>query len=282
VRRSLGLAAVALLVSGILGLPVPAEATPSSVPVQVLAINDLHGRISLTSGAESRLVTGPGPDGVVGKGPSGGNDDVITRVGGGVNLATIVQRQQTAFRREAGGSAASFLVSAGDIIGKSPQVSARYKDEPAIEVANALGMDVSAVGDDELSRGTQELLRISAATDGRNSDDVTACQGVKVGVNGCFGKGPHAFSGAKYTYLAANVISRRTGRPLLPPYEVLFTPTGTRLGLIGVVTPTAPKLVAPQRLDEVDIVDEAQAVNRYTRELRAQGVQAIGVLMHEL
>ena len=34
------------------------------VPVQLLAMNDFHGRISLTSGGDSELVTDPGPDGV--------------------------------------------------------------------------------------------------------------------------------------------------------------------------------------------------------------------------
>ena len=34
-------------------------------------------------------------------------------------------------------------------------------------------------------------------------------------------------------------------------------------------------------LGDVEIVDEADTVNRYVPELRGQGVQAIGVLMHE-
>lgn len=278
-RRSLVVLGLALTALGATAPPV--AATPRTVPVQVLAINDLHGRISLTQGNESRLVTGPGPDGVYGKGAADVSDDEVTRVGGAANIATTIDRLQSDYRRQAGGAAASFLVSAGDIIGASPAVSGDYRDEPSIEVANALGVDVSTVGDDEFSRGTQELLRLSGATDGQESDDVTACQGVTAGTDGCFGTGEHAFGGANFPYLAANVVSRRTGEPILPPYQVLFTSTGFRVALIGVVTPRTPNLVPAEGLGDVEIRDEADTVNRYVRELQAQGIQAIGVLMHD-
>jgi 5'-nucleotidase len=279
VRRS-------LVVLGLIAIPLvaatpPAVAGPTTVPVQILAINDLHGRISLTQGNESRLVTGPGPDGVYGKNSSGVSDDEVTRVGGAANIATTVKHLQSDFRDLAGGAAASFLVSGGDIIGASPPLSADYRDEPSIEVANALGVDVSTVGDDEFSQGTQALLRMSGATDGQNSDDVTACQGVTAGSDGCFGTGEHAFAGANYPYLAANVVSRRTGEPILPPYQILYTPTGYRVAFIGVVTPKTPEKVPVDGLGDVEIRDEADTVNRYVREIRAQGVQAIGVLMHD-
>ena len=278
-RRSV--VVLGLIATSLVAATPAAVAAPTTVPVQILAINDLHGRISLTQGNESRLVTGPGPDGVYGKNSSGVSDDEVTRVGGAANIATTVTKLQSDFRALAGGAAASFLVSGGDIIGASPPVSGDYRDEPSIEVANALGVDVSTVGDDEFSQGTQALLRLSGATDGQNSDDVTACQGVTAGSDGCFGTGEHAFGGANYPYLAANVVSRRTGEPILPPYQILYTPTGYRVAFIGVVTPRTPELVPPEGLGDIEIRDEADTVNRYARELRAQGIQAIGVLMHD-
>ena len=278
-RRSL--VVLGLIGTSLVAATPPAVAAPTTVPVQILAINDLHGRISLTQGNESRLVTGPGPDGVYGKNSSGVSDDEVTRVGGAANIATTVKDLQSDFRDLAGGAAASFLVSAGDIIGASPPPSADYRDEPSIEVANALGVDVSTVGDDEFSQGTQQLLRLSGATDGQNSDDVTACQGVTAGSDGCFGTGDHAFTGANYPYLAANVVSRATGQPILPPYQILYTPTGYRVAFIGVVTPKTPEKVPVDGLGDVEIRDEADTVNRYVRELRGQGIQAIGVLMHD-
>lgn len=278
-RRSL--VVLGLIATSLVAATPPAVAAPTTVPVQILAINDLHGRISLTQGNESRLVTGPGPDGVYGKNSSGVSDDEVTRVGGAANIATTVKDLQSDFRDLAGGAAASFLVSGGDVIGASPPLSADYRDEPSIEIANALGVDVSTVGDDEFSQGTQQLLRLSGATDGQNSDDVTACQGVTAGSDGCFGTGEHAFTGANYPYLAANVVSRSTGQPILPPYQILYTPTGYRVAFIGVVTQKTPEKVPVEGLGDVEIRDEADTVNRYVRELRGQGVQAIGVLMHD-
>jgi 5'-nucleotidase len=145
-----------------------------------------------------------------------------------------------------------------------------------------MGLDVSSVGNHEFDRGTQELRRISAATDGTYTDDVTACEGVTVGVDGCFGNGDgHDFHGADFPYLAANVISKATHQPMLPPYQVFRTPANQKIALIGVVTDTTPTIVSPQGIEDVTFIDEAEAVNTWVPILQAQGVQAIGVLVHE-
>ena len=256
-------------------------AAPRDVPVQLVAMNDIHGRISLTTGGDSQLVTAPGPDGVFGPDASGVSDDVVTEVGGSANVAATVQRLQGAFRQEFGGSSASFFVGAGDLMGASPFESSVFKDEPTIEVLNAIGLDVSSVGNHEFDRGTDELRRISAATDGEFTDDVAACDGVTPGVDGCFGEADHAFTGAHFSYLAANVVSRKTGEPMLPPYQVFFTARGERVALIGVVTNTTPTIVSPTGITDVEFLDEADAVNRWVPELRKAGVEAIGVLIHE-
>jgi 5'-nucleotidase len=249
--------------------------------VQLVAMNDFHGRISLTTGGDSQLVTAPGPDGVFGENELGESDDVVVEVGGSANVAATVQRLQAEFRKESRGSAASFFVGAGDLISASPFESSVFKDEPTIEVLNAMGLDVSSVGNHEFDRGTEELRRISAATDGTFTDDVAACDGVTVGVDGCFGEGEHAFTGAEFPYLAANVLDRDTGEPMLPPYQVFSTPTGHRVALIGVVTETTPTIVSPTGITDVEFVDEADAVNHWVPILQADGIEAIGVLMHE-
>jgi 5'-nucleotidase len=277
--------AVAVAASVVVGAPASADVAPNSEPVQVLAINDLHGRLARTVDDESTLATGPGPDGVFGADATGQSDDAFAQVGGAMHIGTLVEELRTSFRRDAAGSAASFLVGAGDLIGTSPPESGSYRDEPTIEVLNAMGMDVSVVGNNEFDRGTDELRRISAATDGQYSDDVTACQGVTAGVDGCFGEGEHAFTGANFPYLAANVVSRETGEPMLPPYQVLFTPRGVRLALIGVVLESTPsgrrdEPIDPQVIADVSFLDEAETVNRYVPEMRADGIEAIGVLVH--
>ena len=274
------LLAIALVAAAVVGVPPVASAAPPGIePVQVLAINDFHGRLSRTTGVESRLATGPGPDGVFGT-TGGGSDDIVTQVGGAAHMATLVEELQTAYRRDAGGSAASFLVGVGDLIGESPPESGTYKDEPTVEVLNAIGLDVAAVGNHEFDVGLQELRRLSAATDGHFGDDVTACQGVTPGVNGCFGQGEHAFRGTDFPYLAANVVSRQTGESVLPPYEILSTARGVRLALIGVVRESTSTSGRPETLGDVEFLEEADAVNRLLPELQDQGIQAIGVLLH--
>jgi 5'-nucleotidase len=267
-----GVVAAALVIATPL---VAAAAPPNDVTVQLLAMNDFHGRISDTTGRDSEL-TDPGPDGAYGT-----PDDVVLSVGGSANVATTVHRMQAAFDESTQGPHDSFFVGAGDLISASTFESSIFKDEPTIEVLNAIGLDASAVGNHEFDRGTGELRRISAATDGEYTDDVTACEGVTPGVDGCFGEGEHVFSGADFPYLAANVVSKETGEPMLPPYQVFQTPAHTRVALIGVVTETTPTIVTPAGIQDVTFLDEADAVNKWVPELQAQGVQAIGVLVHE-
>jgi 5'-nucleotidase len=282
VRRSrLSLAAALAVASSALlvGVPAVADAAPKpkpDVPVQLIAMNDFHGRIENTAGADSQQITAPGPDGTYGT-----KDDEVSIVGGAANVAATVEQLQAQFRAASGEKSGSYFVGAGDLISASPFASSVFKDEPTIEVLDAMGLDASSVGNHEFDRGTEELRRISAATDGTYTDDVTACQGITPGVDGCFGDGEHAFDGADFPYLAANVVSTETGRPMLPPYQVFDIPGGKKVALIGVVTKTTPTIVSPDGVADVEFTAEAEAVNKYVPELRRRGVEAIGVLVHE-
>jgi 5'-nucleotidase len=219
----------------IVGLPTVADAAPKpklDIPVQLIAMNDFHGRIQNTTGGDAQQVTAPGPDGVYGT-----SDDVSTTVGGAANVASTVQQARASFRAQNGASAASYFVGAGDLISASPFESSVYKDEPTIEVLNAMGLDVSSVGNHEFDRGTDGLYRVSAATDGQYTDDVAACEGVTPNVDGCWtdstGK---PFHGTDFPYLAANVVDKTTKQPILPPYQVFDVAGGKKVALIGVVT----------------------------------------------
>src|SRR4051794_4913709 len=248
---------------------------PTDVTVQLLTMNDFHGRISDTTGSSSQL-TDPGPDGAYGTA-----DDVVLTVGGSANVATTVHTLQSSFDGSTQGPHTSFFVGAGDLVSASTFESSIFKDEPTLEILDAMGLDASSVGNHEFDRGTQELRRISAATDGTYADDVTACEGVTPGVDGCFGEGEHSFTGADFPYLAANVVDKTTKEPMLPPYEVFKTPANQRFALIGVVTKTTPTIVSPNGVANVEFIDEADAVNTWVPVLQKQGIQAIGVLIHE-
>ena len=277
-------AALAVATSAVLvAAPTVASAAPKPpVPVQIIAMNDFHGRIQLTSGNDALWVTDPGSDGLYGTA-----DDKTETVGGAANVAATVEKLQTSFRSENGASAASYFVGAGDLISASPFVSSTFKDEPTVEVLNAMGLDASSVGNHEFDRGTQELRRISGATDGSYTDDVTACPETLngapfvAGTDGCFGTDEHAFHGTDFPYLAANVVSRETGQPMLPPYQIFDAGDGQRIGLIGVVTKDTPNIVSPAGIADVQFIDEADAINYWTPRLIRQGIKAIGVLIHE-
>jgi 5'-nucleotidase len=276
-RLSLAAALAAATSAAIVAVPGTAFAAPKDVTVQLLAMNDFHGRITPQANpGDGALATSPGEDDKYGT-----PDDSTITVGGAPQIAATVQRLQSSFYDTVDGPKDSLFVGAGDLISASPFESSVYKDEPTIETLNAMGLDVSSVGNHEFDRGTQELRRISAATDGTYTDDVTACEGVTPGVDGCFGEGEHAFTGADFPYLAANVVDQTTKEPMLPPYQVFKTPANQRFALIGVVTKTTPTIVSPDGVADVEFIDEAEAVNAWVPVLQKQGIQAIGVLIHE-
>ncbi|HEY0508655.1 MAG TPA: bifunctional UDP-sugar hydrolase/5'-nucleotidase [Blastococcus sp.] len=286
-RLSLVVALALTTTAAVIAAPTVASAAPDDTSVQILAMNDFHGRISPQNGGDGQLLTtgvGPGPDG-----KAGTSDDGTELVGGAAYIAATVQQQQAAFSTDP--NAASYFVGAGDLISASPFNSSVFKDEPTIEVLNAMGLDVSSVGNHEFDRGQQELRRISAATDtyeAAHGGTVRACDGITAGEDGCFGVGDHAFEGADFPYLAANVVrgTAIADAPILPPYQLLTAGDGKRVALIGVVTRDTPNIVSPEGIQGLTFLDEAATINHYADILTDPAfpdgaVNAIGVLVHE-
>lgn len=72
----------------------------------------------------------------------------------------------------------------------------------------------------------------------------------------------------------------RAGRPIHPPYLIRqYGPV--KVAVIGAATRTTPTIVSPDGVAGLRFEDEATAVNRTVGELRAQGIEAIVVVMHE-
>jgi 5'-nucleotidase len=238
--RTLALAITTLLVAA-----GPAQAhghhdkrhKPRSVDVQLLSINDFHGNL-----APPGTLTLPG--GV--RTPAGGAEYLATHIG-----ALRAQNPNT------------LVVSAGDNIGASPLVSGLFHDEPTIEAFNAMGVDISSVGNHEFDEGSAELLRMQ---DGGCHPD------------GCFGG--DGFDGADFDYLAGNVVDDDTGKTLFRPYEIRRV-GGVKVGFIGVVLKDTPTIVTPSGVAGLTFGDEADAINTYTAKLKKKGVKAIVVLMHQ-
>jgi 5'-nucleotidase len=158
----------------------------------------------------------------------------------------------------------TIFVAAGDLIGASPFLSAMFHDEPTIESLSMMGLSLSAVGNHEFDEGKTELLRMQNG--GCHPTD------------GC--QGPHPFKGATFNYLAASTIDTQSGQPILPAYEIKEF-SGIPVAFIGLTLKNTPKLVSPPGVAGLEFRDEAETVNRLVPELKARGVEAIVVLIHE-
>lgn len=237
--RTIRLGLLTLL--ALLVLPAVAAAKPD-VEVQLLGSNDFHGHLESTT---------PGtiaPDPASPRVPAGGAEYLATH---------LRQAEQT--------NRNTLIVSAGDLIGASPLLSALFHDEPTIEAMNKIGLDLNAVGNHEFDEGSAELRRMQRG----------GCHPV----DGCLdGDG---FAGAKFRFLAANVVDEDSGRTLFPAYSIKEF-NGIKVGFIGMTLEGTPDIVSPSGVAGLDFLDEAETANRYARELRRRhGVRAIVVLLHE-
>lgn len=155
-------------------------------------------------------------------------------------------------------------VASGDLIGATPLISAAYHDEPTVEFLGNLGVKVSAVGNHEFDEGYKELLRIQKG----------GCHPV----DGCSPAGK--WKGAKFKYLGANVIKEKSKKPALPRYSIRKI-NGVRIGFIGVDTKDTPNIVTSEGIKGLKFIDEVVAANKAAKLLRAKGVRAMVLLVHE-
>ncbi|MBX9243909.1 ExeM/NucH family extracellular endonuclease [Actinotalea ferrariae] len=189
-----------------------------TVEIDLLGINDFHGRLE--------------PDGAT---------------AGAAVLAGAVD----AFRAE---NADTLFVSAGDNIGASTFTSFVAEDEPTLDALDAMGLDVSAIGNHELDRGRPDLEnRVVPQID--------------------------------FPYLAANLYDTTTGEPAFDESWVTEV-DGVRVGFIGAVTAELPSLVSPTGIATIDTRAVVPEVNRVAAAL-SDGDEANGeaevlvLLVHE-
>lgn len=200
-----------------------------TISVQLLAVNDLHGKIDVTGTANN------------------------VRVGRADYLATYLREREAA-------NPNTLIVHSGDMIGGSSPVSALLQDEPTVEVMESIGFDVGTVGNHEFDEGTKELVRM--------------VKGGEDHPNGTTG-----YDGINFPTVAANVEYKATGELVLDPYAIKEI-AGQKIGFIGVATVETPNMVMATGIQDIRFTDEAAAINKYTAELKTQGVEAIVVLAH--
>lgn len=223
-----------------------------TVSVGIIAINDFHGALEPPRASVTTQL----------RGADGTSRQVAVPAGGSAWLASAVRQLQAAHPYH-------LTVSAGDLTSASQFASSIHMDEPAVGVANRLGLDFNAVGNHEFDRGWKELQRLQKGGCEKLTDMVP-CR-------------VEPFPGAKFTYLAANVTGP-DGRTIFPATALRSFGTGrgaVKVGLVGLTLKGTAQLVSPDRTAGVTFGDEAAAINRGTAELKAAGADAVVVLIHQ-
>lgn len=221
---------------------------PSSMDITLIGFNDLHGNLE------------PPRLSVNASGPSG---TVAVPAGGVAYLASAIATLKAANPHHA-------VISAGDMVGASPLVSALFLDEPTIDAVNRMQIDFNAVGNHEFDKGWRELLRLANGGCEKN----TARQPCQLNPS---------FAGANFGFLAANT-RREDGQKLLPATGIKrFSQDGATVtvGFIGLTLKTTPSMVTPAGVAGLRFADEADTANALVPQLRAQGADIIVVAIHE-
>jgi 5'-nucleotidase len=237
--------ALALATVALLAQHPPAVAQTATVDLRILAINDFHGYLRAPSGG-IRIAD-----------PNDKTKKVTVPAGGAEPMASLVKQLSEGHKN-------TIFVAAGDLIGASPLLSAMFHDEPTIESLSMMGLALASVGNHEFDEGGDELKRMQNG--GCHPTD--KCQG------------PHPFLGAKFHYLAASTIEASTGKPIFPPFEIKEF-DGIPVAFIGLTLKGTAGIISPASAAGLEFRDEAETVNALVPELKARGVAAIVVLIHE-
>jgi 5'-nucleotidase len=219
--------------------------------VQLLAFNDFHGHLEPTT--PGTIQTGC----CVPNSTNTAWTPMTVPAGGVEYFATHLKGLRTAHTN-------TITVGAGDLIGASPLISGLFHDEPTIHALNALGVDVSGVGNHEFDEGISELLRMQ--------------------YGGCAGADTcqlEPFPGAFFQYLAANVFYAGTDETILPPYEIRKI-DNAKIAFIGLTLEGTPTIVTPAGVAGLEFRPEIQTTNALVQKLRNEnGVRAFVVLLHQ-
>jgi 5'-nucleotidase len=209
------------------GSPHSAPHATGIATVHLLAFNDFHGQ--LDADADGR--------------------------GGAAGLAGEIAALRTP---------GTLVVAAGDLIGGSPLDSGLYHDMPAIAVLNAMGLDLSSVGNHEFDEGDAELQRMQHG----------GCHPL----DGCIPG--ESFPGAAFPYLAANVVDNSTGATIFPPYAIRDV-DGVRVAFVGETLENTPAETLASAIPELRFGDEVDTLDALVPELHAAGAQVIVLLIHQ-
>lgn len=220
----------------------PSANSEPGVKVRVLALNDFHGYLE--------------PNPLVVPDPQNPGQTQRIQAGGIAYIASLMDQLKAEQPN-------SVVVGVGDLIGASPLVSSLLHDEPTLLAMNALGMRVSTIGNHEFDQSRAEFMRQQKG----------GC-----GTDGCLFEA--TFAGMAFPYISANILSERDGSSAWAPHKI-ETIDGVRVAFIGATLRETPSITLKERVAGLVFEDEALAINRSVATLKAQGVRAIVVLLHQ-
>ncbi|MFD8983962.1 bifunctional metallophosphatase/5'-nucleotidase [Streptomyces sp. NPDC059564] len=223
------------------------------VDVQLLNITDLHGYLSAP------------PD----------RDSVITGAGGRKYTVGGVAYMATHLKRLRAGRANTFFFAPGDLFSGWEFPAFTLSDEPTVEALNLLGLDFATAGNHEFDRTPGFLVQHME-------------QGRPYEGEGSTNTFPDSrgrrFHGADFRYYSANAVAGPGGATVLPPYHIEWVraPGGRQLP-IGFIHLTAlgTEQFSNSFQPGLTTLDELTAANRCAAELKARGVNAIVLSMHD-
>ena len=213
--------------------------------LRIYSINDFHGHIQDRSPTPAMPRV---PDAITG--------EVKPQPAGGVAyLASVLD----GLRRQ---HPDSVFVAAGDLMGASPQMSSLLKDEPTLAALSQMGLAATALGNHDLDAGLTELLRRTRG---------------ECPVNGCAWPD---FAGARFPYLAANMVWADSGQHPLPGHTIVSSGR-LQVGIAGAVTRDTPRVIGPRAIAGLRFEDEADSLNALVPTLRSEGAKVLIAVLHE-
>jgi 5'-nucleotidase len=252
-KRSLAMLSVAAAITAgysISNSLLPPQEAAKNVDVKIIAFNDFHGHLE----PPKLSIAAPAGNGTL---------NVAVPAGGAAYMAGAIKHLKTLNPNHA-------VVSAGDMIGGTPLVSALFLDEPTIEVFNEIQIDFNAVGNHEFDKGKDELLRMKNG----------GCAKHTLREPCLLNKG---FPGANFGFLAANTV-KADGSTLFPATGIKEFGSGAakvKVGFIGMTLQGTPGIVTPAGVEGLTFKDEAKTANALIPQLKAQGADVIVVVVHE-
>ncbi|MBX8938802.1 LPXTG cell wall anchor domain-containing protein [Enterococcus gilvus] len=237
-----------------------APKSATTVPIQMLGINDFHGALSTTGsyyGADGAKVSGAGTAAL---------------------LAGYFSKAEENFKSQ-NSDGKTLRVQAGDMVGASPANSGLLQDQPTMRILNQMKFDVGTLGNHEFDEGLGEFNRILTG----------AKPGPDAGFYDIVNKYNEDYTQDQlkggFDLVIANVHEKKTGNIPYGWRPYIIKNVGTQaepinIGFIGVVTQEIPNLVLAQYHKDYDFTDPAEAIAEYSKELVDQKVNAIVVLGH--